>query len=607
MNLTGQQLEAVTTWSGRALVLAGAGSGKTAVLTERIAHLIERREVDPHSIMALSFTRKAARQIRERLTQRLGGDEAASKIVRQITSGTVHSVALQILQSYGDRLKYQPTKLTILNPDESDLLLETVIDDLKYRIHSGSWRDGLSMRAVQSFIERGSAGEPRGKDSVGRASLDALHTIEREFYGRLFAANCLTFGRILTECRRLLENHDDVLSLLRRRYQHVIVDEVQDSAAVEWSLFEAIAPPAHLFVVGDLRQSLYGFRHARPDILEELARAPDTQIIDLQDTFRCGDSIVECANRLTTHMAGNLARPMRGATGRVGKVDQFAGDWPALAGAVAREHARGYGWRDIAILARSHRRLDAIQAELVLAGIPFHRAGSAFDLCASDSFKALHSILRLTANQRDYMAWLRWCGFRGITSSERLSIEAEAWSSGSAPFAVWAERSCQDCIVGSEDIKIAELLTEIENRFGASFGAESKWWLERCDCMTLREALNWYGLHQIRHDNQEDMEAKDAVTLATVHAAKGLEWPCVIVAGANEGDLPSRQSMKNESSLAEERRIFYVAITRAIERVVVHYRPATEEKDRKPSRFIADSGIHNEKGVSFHACAATTA
>lgn len=279
MKLTARQLEAVTTWASRALVLAGAGSGKTATLTARIAHLIQERSVDPRAIMAISFTRKASRQIRQRLIGLLGGDEAATKTVNQITTGTVHAVALRILQTYGDKLRYQRDRITILNPDDADLLLETVIDDLKYRNVKGAWRDGLSMRAILQYIERGNAGEPRGRETIGRASLDALTVIEREFKDRLFASNSLTFGLILTECRRLLETNDDVLDTLRRRYGYLLIDELQDSSAIQVDFYLKLCGPVELFAVGDPRQSIYGFNYAKPEVMEWLVNGGPNEIL----------------------------------------------------------------------------------------------------------------------------------------------------------------------------------------------------------------------------------------------------------------------------------------------------------------------------------------
>lgn len=594
MIFTSAQKAAIETYSPRTIVLAGAGSGKTATLAARIAHLIQERSVDPRAIMAISFTRKASRQIRQRLIGLLGGDEAATKTVNQITTGTVHAVALRILQTYGDKLRYQRDRITILNPDDADLLLETVIDDLKYRNVKGAWRDGLSMRAILQYIERGNAGEPRGRETIGRASLDALTVIEREFKDRLFASNAMTFGLILTECRRLLETNDDVLDTLRRRFAHVIIDEIQDSNGIQIDFYFKLCPPASLFAVGDIRQSVYSFNYARPDIMESVAASDDTQVIDLADTFRCGDAIVEHANKLTACMGGNLARPMVGATGRTGKVECRVGGWESMPDMVLTERQRGYEWNQIAVLARSHRRLDAIESELARVNIPVHRAGSAFSACGGDDFKALHAIMRLSVNPRDYMAWLWYCRFRGFASLERIGIEDTAARNSKTPYEVAETILAGEPVALSGDAPLSDAMTAIAARHRNRFAIELNWWADRCPDMTLAEALEWYGLHQLQHDNQEDIESPDAVTLATIHSSKGLEWGCVIVACANEGDLPSKQSTNNDAALAEERRIFYVALTRAIERAVIHYRPGDDRKDRKPSRFIVESGIITE-------------
>lgn len=328
------------------------------------------------------------------------------------------------------------------------------------------------------------------------------------------------------------------------------------------------------------------------------------ELIELNQTFRCGDAIVEHANRLTACMVSrqglnggiNLARPMVGATGRTGKVECRVGGWESIPDIVLAERQRGYEWNQIAILARSHRRLDAIEGELTRANIPVHRAGSAFSACGGDDFKALHAIMRLSVNPRDYMAWIRYCRQFGVYPITRLAIERLAAKNKTTFMEEAQAAACGlDFTAVSGDTPLLIALQAIAARHRNRFAIELNWWADRCPDMTLAEALEWYGLHQLQHDNQEDIESPDAVTLATAHAYKGLESPVVIAAGFNEGDLPSKQSMSNPDALAEERRVAYVMMTRAIERLVIHYRGAEHQQHKKqpspPSRFLVEAGI----------------
>lgn len=255
MNLTDRQRSAVEATEREVLVIAGAGSGKTRVLTERVRWLLDHG-ASPSDLLVLTFTRAAAGELRDRLE---GVDTAG------ILLGTFHSIALTILRSDGDKLGYDVDTLTVVDPDDADLLLKQVCQDLGY-LDGKTWRQGLSWKAVAKCREAFYSGTwARSGDT-----LDVRETnIIACYHMRLHDLNSLDFGLILTECHKLLESFPDVLERWRGRIKHVLVDECQDSSRLEFSLYDMFCPPAHLFMVGDLRQTLYRFRGAAPELVIE--------------------------------------------------------------------------------------------------------------------------------------------------------------------------------------------------------------------------------------------------------------------------------------------------------------------------------------------------
>lgn len=263
MNLTPSQISAIHTDASECLVLAGAGSGKTRVLVERIAHLL-KQGATPAELLVLTFTRKAANEMRQRLIALLGGDDATATIVRDIQISTFHAFALRVLQLYGDLLGYDPASLTVIDPEDSDMLLKQVATDLGF-FRSGKWKNGLSEKKVQRWREDRYCGRDSSFDNVGQ--MCHRDDILTEYQTRLHLWNLCDFGQLLLQCRRLFREHPGVLSNYHARFKHVLVDEGQDSSAIEFSLYEVLCPPATLFIVGDFRQSVYAFRGARPDFL----------------------------------------------------------------------------------------------------------------------------------------------------------------------------------------------------------------------------------------------------------------------------------------------------------------------------------------------------
>ena len=583
--LTPEQREAVETDAREVLVLAPAGSGKTRVLTHRIRHLLTRCGASPADLMVLTFTRKAATEMRGRLHTLLRDDGIADpeRYLRGMRCGTFHAVALHMLRRDGDQLGYLSDSLVVIDEHDADALLKQVARDLGCLKADGKWRGGLSMVKVRSALESCYTNKLD-------PSADPIKSVIREYWYRLKQLNALDYGMILRECETLLRLHDDVAERWRRQTKHVLVDEYQDTDLVQYTLHHHFAPPAAFFAVADRRQAIYGFRGARPDLMTE--QHPCATVIDLARCFRCGDRIVDAANRLIEHNGDTLARPMIGETRRDGRVSVVHGRTVDLADGVSFiGRTDGYRWQDIAVLARKHATLRRIEEVMREQDIPVHRVGRRFDVCTSEGFRDVLAAMRLTVDDRDNLSFLRLLEWLGVSSRQYAQIRQTAADRGVSHAQAYMD-------IHENRPPLAELLLSTEwatvrEWCGPVLGTNDirDWWVEHCGDMTLADALDWHALR----DQQEDFASGDVVTLATIHAAKGLEWPAVIIAEMQEGTFPSTRSLKEPDGLHEERRVCYVAMTRARERLVLHYRRPEDQSENRPtrarSRFVGECGV----------------
>ena len=557
------------------------------VLTERVVHLLTERGVSPSELMVLTFTRRAAGEMIARIIARLSesGWSKPEAGIAGMLIGTFHSVALRILQAHGDVLGYTKERLTVIDEDDADLLMKEVCSDLGY-LRNKKWTDGLSWKKVKKFRDDHYCGRApaKGVDHEGRIYL--------EYQTRLFGMNALDFGMLLIQCRRLFAASEVILRQYHQTIKHVLVDEIQDTDAVQYNLHETFSPPATFFAVGDFRQCIYNFRGARPDLA--LERHPDAEIIDLRDCFRCADSIIGHANQLIAHNEGNIGEPMIGKTKRQGAVPSTVGRTSSLVYRLQVVHQIGYAWSDIAVMARSHRPLKRLAEFMKDAGIPHHKVGQGFDVCSTDPFREMIAAMRLVVNKKDDLAFLRlkdqlaphdFKAIQVMAAKEGCSlwdamIRTSPVQAATHPFV----KKIAEATADNAAQKFAEILTTITPDTLA-FAAK------HFNRMTIEDALRFCSLR----DSQDDIPGGNRVLLLTVHAAKGLEWPCCIVLDMNEGNFPSGLALKDPRGAEEERRVAYVAFTRAREQLVLHYRRAEDQNVERgvkaPSRFLKESGI----------------
>ncbi|HOW70069.1 MAG TPA: ATP-dependent helicase [Phycisphaerae bacterium] len=286
--LSGEQRAAVEATESQVLVVAGAGSGKTRVLTHRVAHLVDTLGIEPDRVLVLTYTRKAAAEMRARLIGMLDADRLEGMFI-----GTIHGWCLKILNEHGFRIGYRRgVPLTVHRENERSDLVQGVATDLGY-LRNGKWRQQLSMARCLAAV-----------DGHGAIDSTELATLVVECGARRMACNAIDYAHMISECRRLLDMGGIRDTL---RLEHVVVDEVQDVNADQDRLLRRLAPPAHYYAVGDRRQAIYGFRGARPDLMDT---RPGLTVYQLADNYRSVARIVTAANQLMDASGDQLATHM---------------------------------------------------------------------------------------------------------------------------------------------------------------------------------------------------------------------------------------------------------------------------------------------------------
>lgn len=639
------QLEAVCHLHGPSLVLAGAGSGKTRVITHKIARLIQSG-LAPDQIAAITFTNKAAAEMRERARTLVG------KAAQGVLLCTFHALGVRILRANGTAIGLKP-QFSILDTDD-------VIGILK---DCGGTTDSTTARHWQWTISqwKGAGLDPTQALAQARNDVERhIALVMARYHERLAAYQAVDFDDLITLPLKLLREHADVRAHWQQRLGHVLVDEVQDTSAMQYELLKALvghgerADP-RLTCVGDDDQSIYGWRGATLDNLRRLPQDfPTLKIIKLEQNYRSTNAILRAANAVIGPNPKLFPKTLWSALGEGEPVRVLACDHEEHEAerAVARIlilRAQGAAWRDFAILYRVNHQSRAFEVALRRANIPYKVSGgtSFFDRA---EIKDLCAWLRLLANENDDPAFLRAVTTpkRGIghqtlaqlgafASTARLSLFEALFSATLAatlPTRALAAlhefgRTVADLqyrarhAVGHEAARalLDDWLRDIgyeayiyeqsdsEQQAAARWGHVQDfvdWMVQRCggqiddvggvstqrEPRPLLEVAQTVALISTLSEREKD---QDVVTLSTLHAAKGLEWPHVVLAGVNEGVLPLKPEAQGDSGalaahIEEERRLMYVGITRAQRTLVVSWlKQRKQGRERVPaqaSRFI---------------------
>ncbi len=625
-DLNDAQGEAVQLPPGRTLVLAGAGSGKTRVLTRRAAYLVEGEGASPFGILAVTFTNKAAAEMRHRIAELLGMATAGMWV------GTFHGMAHRLLRLYPQRAGL-PEGFQILDADDQ---LRQVRRVLRTRGHDES---EFPPKQVRAFITgRKEEGERpgEGEAGAGNAYEDELQAIYRDYEAACRRSGLVDFAELLLRAYELFRDDAELLAHYRRRFSHILVDEFQDTNALQYQLVKQLAGyEAELFVVGDDDQSIYGWRGARVENLDHFRREmPDARTVRLERNYRSTATILHAANTLIEHNSGRLGKRLWTEGWRGEPIGQYAAfnevdeaRW--VVDRISALLAEGeYGPGDCAVLYRSNAQSRVLEEALLAAQLPYQVYGG-LRFFERAEIKDVLAYLRLIGNRHDDASFERIVNTpsRGIGSKTVDAIRAAAREADVSLWRAAAELVSKRLLAARARSAVArflELLDGLEEAMeDRSLQAQIEYTIHATGLRT------YYERDETRIENLDELvtaartfaqqddaehglrpltaflahaaleagegqaeEAERSVQLMTLHAAKGLEFPVVFLVGLEEGLFPHRMSLENPARLEEERRLCYVGMTRARQRLYLTYAESRRlhgtDQMTRPSRFLRE-------------------
>jgi len=620
------QRQAVEASQGPILVVAGPGSGKTRVLTHRVAYLIKYYSVSPHRIMAVTFTNKAAREMKERLHRLIG-----FQVLRQITIGTFHAICVRILRREAQLLPYDRNFVIYDDGDQLSLVRQCLRElDLDEGDHSP--------RATLNTISRAKSQLIGPKEYVPPSyRYEATARVYHRYRQLLLENNALDFDDLLMVTVQLLRHNEEALHRYQRRYQHILVDEFQDTNVAQYAILKLLAGHhRNLFVVGDEDQSIYAWRGADfRNVRRFREDYSDVQVALLEQNYRSTQTILDAAHGVIARNVQRVPKKLWTENEAGLPVTAFeAYDEDEEAQYVLHEIRRlvdeeGYGLGDFAVMYRTNAQSRALEEVFVRAGVPYRLVG-ATRFYERREIRDVIAYLRVLHNPRDAVCLARiinvprraigrktleqlesWAESKGATLFEALKVlrgdeEIPVAPRGRGKLLAFLELIEE--LVAARELNVLELLDLTLERTGyetyirdGTDRGEERWEnikelrsvAQQFSSMPVEESLTRF-LEEVALvsdvDNLDD-EVK-APCLLTLHMAKGLEFPVVLIVGLEEGVLPHSRSMETQEELEEERRLFYVGITRAEGRLYLVYtfRRTLFGRDElsEPSRFLRD-------------------
>ncbi|HUO48249.1 MAG TPA: UvrD-helicase domain-containing protein, partial [Acidimicrobiales bacterium] len=610
----------------------GAGSGKTRVLTRRVAHLVATAEVAPWEVLAITFTNKAADEMRERLIGLIGPP------AERMWVSTFHAACVRMLRSHADRLGYARS-FTIYDDTDQRRLIEQIERELNIDTKK------IPPRGVQAAISRAKAELATAEDYRGAATNvfeRKIGDVYAEYQRRLRAASAMDFDDLLMCVVELLRTCPDVLESYQRRFAHILVDEYQDTNRAQNEIVLMLgAAHGNVCVVGDSDQSIYSFRSADiRNILEFEEAFPDAAVIPLEQNYRSTSTILEAANAVIAQNTSRVPKELwtEGEAGeplRRYRADDEYDEAAWVAGEIQRLCSHeGLGAGDIAVFYRTNAQSRALEEALARAGIA-HKVVGGTRFYDRREVKDLLAYLRVLANPADEVSARRivnvprrgigdasvdklaaWARGNDLSFAAALAFAEEAGVTGRAAKGVVSLRKLLDGLrtLAVEGAEPAELIDEVATRTG--YRAE----LEAEGTVEARSRLENIGELAVAAAQYEDLNSflesvalvSDAdelggdgsrVSLMTLHTAKGLEFPAVFLIGMEDGIFPHLRALDDPMALEEERRLCYVGITRARTRLyLTHAWSRTQwgsTSQAIPSRFLSELPEDLVRDVGF--------
>ncbi len=621
-NLNDRQREAVLTTEGSVLVIAGAGSGKTRVLTERIGYLVGELRVSPYEILAFTFTNKAAREMKDRL------ERAHPGATEMLWVGTFHATGVRILRRHGEAAGVK-RDFSIYDTDDSTGLVKAILaknpNDARFVKSPRVLRDRIS-RMKNDLITPELAAQRAL--AAGEQRVAALYA---EYERDLRKANALDFDDLINKVVELFAKDDRVRELYARRFRYVLVDEFQDTNPIQMAMIDALASVhGNLFVVGDDDQSIYSWRGARVEhILEFEGLYPATKVIRLEQNYRSTKTILDAANGVIAHNAGRKGKTLwtDGAVGdkvRVTASIDEESEALAVIDLVKREVASGTSLKQIAILYRTNAQSRALEDVFKMGSMPYQIIGSVRfyeraevrDVLAyckaivnpvdSINLKRILNVPRrgigkTTIDQIETLAADRGTSLVDAMRAAASTLGAAAASRCHAFLVLFDElRRLADIEVAPHVVDAVLRMTEYHKHLDENYpDAEARIenvdellsaahaFAEGAEDKSLRAFLEEVAL--VADVDTLDLDSGQ-LTLMTIHNAKGLEFDAVIVTGMEEGLFPHYNSIDDPTAVEEERRLFYVGMTRARQRLYLTFAGMRRRmglmEGGVPSRFL---------------------
>ena len=628
--LNPRQQEAVNYVGGPMLVLAGAGSGKTSVITRKIAYLIQQCGIRAHYIVAVTFTNKAAREMKERVSSLLRGGEG-----RGLTVSTFHNLGLNIIRKEYAKLGYKPGFSIFDEGDIKALLTDIMqkeyagddgVDEIKGYI--GSWKNDL-ITPEQALAE---ARNPKEQTAA---------IVYTHYQRTLKAYNAVDFDDLILLPVKLFQDHPEVLEKWRNRVRYMLVDEYQDTNASQYLLVKLLVQErAHFTVVGDDDQSIYAWRGARPENLMQLKEDfPSLKVVMLEQNYRSTSRILRCANVLIANNPHAFEKQLWSEMGhgdpiRVIRCRNEEAEAERVAMEILTLHLKTERpYSDFAILYRGNYQAKLIELKLQHHQIPYRLSGGT-SFFGRQEVKDLMSYFRLLVNPDDDNAFLRVINVPrreiGSTTLEKLGNYATArkismyaacdeiglgelmdsrFTDRLSRFKHYMDNLRQQCAQNDPIAALRSMVMDIDYETwvrsqtssdkAADFRMSNVWFLidalkntlERDEEgeMTIEEAIAKLVLRDMLERQQEEEEGAEGVQMMTLHASKGLEFPYVFIMGVEEEILPHRSSIEADT-IEEERRLAYVGITRARQNLAMTFAAKRKQYGEiiecMPSRFL---------------------
>lgn len=626
--LNDRQREAVLQTEGPVLILAGAGSGKTRVLTQRIAYLIEEKHVNPWNILAITFTNKAAEEMRERVDSIVGfGAES-------IWVSTFHSMCVRILRRYIDRLGYD-TNFTIYDTDDSKSVMKEICKRLN--IDTKIYKERAILSEISSAKDELISPEEYNLNTMGDFSKRRVAEAYREYQDTLKKNNALDFDDLIVKTVELFRMNPDVLDSYQERFRYISVDEYQDTNTAQFELVRLLSRKyRNLCVVGDDDQSIYKFRGANiRNILDFEKVFPEAKVVKLEQNYRSTQTILDAANAVIRNNTARKDKRLWTDQGEGEKVhfrrfDSAYEEAEFIASDIARKKRYGADYRDFAVLYRTNAQSRLLEERFIMEGIPYDVVGGV-NFYARKEIKDVLAYLKTIDNGRDDLAVKRIINVpkRGIGATTILRVQDYADGRAISFFDALCEAD-QIMAVGKGAAKIKPFTTMIR-AFRSKMAyysleelvqdvLESTGYVKELEdsdeedaqdrIQNIDEFISKVVAYESSHDEPTlsgfleevalvaDVDnvdgADNRVLLMTLHSAKGLEFPYVYLSGMEDGIFPSYMTITSDdpSAIEEERRLAYVGITRAKEELTLtcaRQRMVRGETQYNPvSRFIRE-------------------